>query len=119
MKTSWRATGHRATFVPFPVATSATRMKLGTFPPSMVTIRVPSGEVPPLPEREEGVLHQFLRVVLASGDEVQRSVQAIVVVEEELIEAQRFPRSLPSPTQLDSDPLSLHAPMDARGGRFV
>jgi hypothetical protein len=45
--------------------------------------------VPSLPELQERILHEFLRVGRAPRDEVQGSVQAFVHVEEELFEARR------------------------------
>ena len=70
--------------------------------------------VPPLPELQERVLHEFLRVGRAARDEVQRSVQAIVHVEEELFEARWTRGHLAVPVQLDDVVLGLHATMDAR-----
>src|SRR5439155_20368809 len=57
--------------------------------------------VPSLPEFEEGVLHELLRVVRTPGDEVQGSIQSVVLIEEELFEGQRPHGGLWFPAELD------------------
>jgi hypothetical protein len=54
-----------------------------------------------------------------AADEVQRSVQAVVHVEEELFETRWARGYLALPAQLDDLPFGLHAPMDALEARFV
>ena len=72
-----------------------------------------------LPELEERVLHQLLRVAPAPGDEVQGSVQAVVLIEEEPFEALPFHGRLAFSAELHDVSLALHASMDARLGSFV
>jgi hypothetical protein len=75
--------------------------------------------VPALPELQERVLHQLLGICGAPGDEVERSVQAIVLIEEQVVEAPRGRGRLAVPVELHDVVIGLHGLMDARRARFV
>src|SRR6266567_1907688 len=56
----------------------------------------------------ERVLHEFLRVLTVSGHEVHRAVQALVMIEEELVEADRDGGRLASSPHFHGPSLAPH-----------
>jgi hypothetical protein len=75
--------------------------------------------VPALPELQERVLHQLLGIGGAPGDEVESPVQAIVLIEEQVVEARRGRGRLAVTVELHDLVSGLHGPMDAHEGPFV